>query len=324
MLYWLFVATTVIGVGTLAVLLTRRVWAARQLARLGEVPAKAGIELVQLASGVAGVVAAFTAADDRPAWFPAAVAGCVSVSVWKVVQVVVDWRLRAVAGRAKETSEAATRLLSGIRATVGAKLRRVQEMATSDIKLVGIGQVRDALTPTPQLADLLEELIIVLRAGRRRADIRVGVYVDRGGQMIPVHGADSKNPGYMPFRAYERHKAAYAAPVTAESSHVVRCVAQTRTIIVPDCVAAAAAGDFVYFHDDQRQYIRSLVAYHLGRVFDGRGVQTDAAIAVDSNIAGLFAEDDRDAIETVLQEFGLRIRLELALQALLARKDGAS
>lgn len=326
-LYPSFVLIALLGVIGIMLLLCCRNWTTMVLNRLGELPPKIIIECIQFASGFTSILSAFAVAAEKKDWFQPAIASAVSVFVWKVVQIIVDLRQKGEAGRAKATSEALTRLLFGIRASVGKKLERIQK-AKSAGKQPTIKHVREALTPEPHLNDLLDQLATVLHGqlqhGSPKVNVRVGVYVNQSGYMCPIHGISLKNPGYNPFNSYERHKPSYELNLTNRSCHVVRCVVEKRTIVVPDCERAALTGNFFFSHDDQRQYLSSMIAYHLGVVVNGEGNLTEAAITVDADQAGFFKDADRDTLETILQEFGIRIRLELALQSFLEKRETTS
>jgi len=101
------------------------------------------------------------------------------------------------------------------------------------------------------------------------------------------------------------------------ASQIVRCCSIQRAIIIESCTKSADRNEFHFTHDDQKVYLRSLAVYYLGRVVDINGTQTEAVIAIDSDIDGFFKVSVENILDRVMQEFGLRFRLEMALQTFL-------
>lgn len=104
---------------------------------------------------------------------------------------------------------------------------------------------------------------------------------------------------------------------------MVTCVNRKQMVIVEDCEAAAAKGEFHFFNDNQRGYLRSMMAYYLGEVCCDDGSPAVAALVVDTDSAGYFREADRESLKFWLREFAARIKLELLLHAMLNER-GAS
>jgi hypothetical protein len=135
--------------------------------------------------------------------------------------------------------------------------------------------------------------------------------------MVPLRAINLYNPGYNVFSSYQRHRSAFQRNEGDNPSHVVTCVRRRGTIIVEDCVAAAGRGEFFFFNDDQRGYLRSMLAYYLDEVCTEDGTMSVAALVIDTDAPGFFREHDRDAWEFCLREFGSRLKLELLLHAML-------
>lgn len=320
-LYWVFFGLAAAGFVVAGVMVLFRTWTTLILERVGELPPKIIIEIIQTGSALTGVFAAFAPPADKGTWLIPVIAGGVCLLVGRILLLIVDSRQKAEAGRAKATAETLTRLLVGVRDAVKQKFARVLDAVRKDIKKPTINHVRDTLTPQPHLDDLLWRMALTLQGplkpGAPDPNVRVGVYICRGGKMIPLHGVSLKNPGYNPFKSYDQHARHYQLPANEQSSHVVRCASQKRTIIVEDCERASRTNDFFYTHDDQKNYLRSMVVYHLGEVVDTDGKLADAVIAVDSDVSEFFKASMADVLDRVMQEFGLRVRLEMALQAFL-------
>jgi len=92
------------------------------------------------------------------------------------------------------------------------------------------------------------------------------------------------------------------------------------TIIVEDCVEAEKRKEFHFFNEDQRGYLRSMMAYYLDEVCGLDGTMTVAALVVDTDAPGFFREASRDSLEFCLREFGARLKLELLLHAMLIER----
>src|SRR5262249_45149099 len=209
-------------------------------------------------------------------------------------------------------------LISLIRDTVNAKVKRLHRELDREQSRASLQQVRNALTPEPQLAELLQCIAIFFREQLPDVEVenrnfRVGVYADMERQLTPVYAVDLNNPGYNPFRAYESHPERYQLTAGADAATVVKCVQERRTIIVEDCEKAYEMGEFQYFTAAQRNYIRSMMAYYLGEVCRADGTMVPAALAVDTDSRGFFREVNREYLEFWLREFGTRIKLEMLL-----------
>jgi len=318
-----FTTLASLGVALLLAVTFRESWTIRQLAGVSELQFKVAIEAAQQVSGFTGLFVTFAPTADKAQWQAAAFASFASCGVWKVVQLAVDWRQKRETARAVGTSESLSRLLVGIHNGVVRKLKRVHDSLKKPGKSpTSIVQVRETLTPTPHLDDLLEQLATVLQREVREVNVLAGVYVNRGGNMEPVHGVDLQNAGYNPFGSYKTHPAFYRVTGAKEVSHVVRCVVGKRTILVPDCSRASGEGEFYFSHPGQGGYLNSMVVYPLGEVYSGEKA-TETVVAVDANRAGFFGHADFDLIVGILKEFGLRIRLEMALQSFLGKREGS-
>src|SRR5205807_221490 len=86
----------------------------------------------------------------------------------------------------------------------------------------------------------------------------------------------------------------------------------------PDCVKAAERDEFHFYNEQQRSYLRSLVACWIGEVCTANGTMAQAAIVIDTDAPGFFQEDDETKIRCCIEEFSARISLEMALDALIS------
>jgi hypothetical protein len=327
-LFFLFGALALCGLASLTLI---AIYWRSVGASLNETWAKLITESIQIASGVASVGAAFAAGVEKPGWFPPAIASAICLGVWKIVQVLVDNRIRAADRITKQqldhaTREGAlrTRLLSVLRGAVKQKVKRLRKEVLRREAKPSLARVRNALTPKPHLDDLLECLLIFLHEQHPAPDthpynFRVGVYISRAGAMTPVHAVSLNDPGYNPFNSYLAN-ADHFNLSAAVPSQVVICVTDKRMLIIEDCVKSAAEGKFSFFNAPQESYLRSMVAYYLGEVCDEDGTMTVAALVVDSDEPAFFKEAERGSLHGSLREFGFRLKLEMLLLALITKR----
>src|SRR5262249_29763516 len=146
-----------------------------------------------------------------------AVAGAASLFVWKLVQILVDVRGKAAdkfnkgeLARAVREGTFRTRLLSVLRTLVRQKAQRLRKVVQARTGRPSIVAVRKALTLKPHFEDLLERLALFLREQLSPRDgeggnVRVGLYIEDDGVLIPRHGVDLDNPEYSPFHSYRDH-----------------------------------------------------------------------------------------------------------------------
>ena len=228
---------------------------------INDLVVKAAIKAIQLLAAAASLGGAYAVGQAKQEWWLPAVMGVVCVAVWEVVGQLIDNRVKAADKAdkfaltyAEGQSELRTRLLAVFRFAVDSKARRVRRQVERRGRKLGLAQVRNALTPEPQLGELLQNLAVFfqqrLPAGEgEHRNFRVGLYVNRNGLMTPVQAISLNDSSYTPFQSYQAHEEAFRLNVSRNPSHVVVCVRQRRMIVVEDGAAAAGRGDFYYFSD---------------------------------------------------------------------------
>lgn len=289
--------------------------------------------------GLGPLVAAWgtyrVATDEKPAWwFPVASALCANF-VWKFLLLYFEQKgkgaeldLAAELDRAEREGRAQTRLITALSKCVAAKIGRVRaELAKLGNTQRTINHARDALTSRPPLEALLTSLLALLleqasAQGLANPSFRLGVYMNDGGVMRPLHRASAGKPGDFSFTSHDTHQPYFQLRGEGPRSCVVESVRQQTMLIVEDCLEAADSASFVFFKEAQRSYLGSLLVYYLGQVHVGDGRIEEAAISIDTSQAGFFKESDRDALEFSLREFGIRVCLEMSLVDLLRSGAG--
>ncbi len=300
---------------------------------LGDLWPKIITKTIQLISGLGSLFGTYSVGANREEWLPAVIFGIVCIAVWEIVGQLVDNRIKAADKidrnalvRAEFQSKLRTMLLTVFRLTVDAKARRIRRQLEQPRRRPGISQVRNALNP--HLGELLQNLALFFQkqlaeGAEENRNFRVGVYLNIDGTMTPVQALSLNDSSYTPFRSHQNHRSAFRVD-TDNPSHIVICVRRKQMILVEDCVKAAEEGDFSFFSEDQRSYLRSLVVFYLGEVGREDGTIVEGVLAVDTEAAEFFQESDRESIEYCLREFAGRLRLEMLLIALLVAKGANS
>ncbi len=327
-----YIFLTIFGVGCLI-----WIWSAWKTSvwNFGDLWPKIITKTIQLISGFGSLFATYSFGARKEEWLSAVIWGVICIAVWEIVGQLIDHRVKArdkvdrkALERAEFQSNLRTMLLTVFRFAVDGKASRIRRHLELSRRKLGISQVRNALTPQRHLGELLQNLAVFFqkqladRTGANR-NFRVGVYLEVEGAMTPVQALSLNDSSYTPFRSHQNHRSAFQLSSDTNPSHIVICVRRRQTIVVEDCVKAADQGDFFFFTEDQRSYLRSMVVFYLGEVGREDGTMVHGVLAVDTEAAGFFRESDRDSIEFCLREFAGRLRLEMLLIALLVPK-GAS
>jgi hypothetical protein len=321
-------------VGLLALLATFIYW--RSVGKyVGEATGKVAVEIVQGLALLATLGTGFAATDKRDIWFRPAVAAGACVVIWKVLQVVLDARRKAVEANLKTEAEGYRRQAATYARLIGVLCASVQRKVSRLRKAVKrrsgapprIEHVRSALTPHPHLEDLLDAVGSFFcdqlpESESRVRGFRVGVYIAQNGVMVPVHGVHTRDPGNNPFTSAATHPERFRLDA-AQPAHVVRAAEQRGMIVVEDCESAADAGQFVFFTEAQRGYLKSIVSYPLGMIQVDATTMTPAVLVIDTDAPGFFKDSERESLRYFLHEFGVRIRLELLLLALVERQGSS-
>jgi hypothetical protein len=289
-------------------------------------------EFVSFGAAGVGLWATYTIfqAQDRSVWLCPAMTGGFCVAVWKGLQHYVEWRVksadksdRKVAELLKAESAFRSDLLAALRSFVKEKGDVTLEVIQERSHTPRIDDARRALTPGRHLRQILTTLALFLQTRckeklGKQLNVRVGVYAERGGVMTPVH-AESLNQSHSdPFSSYRQHTDGFRVDNTARPSHVVQCLRQKRPIwIVEDCEEAEKRGEFHYYSDAQREYLKSIVLHFLGEISDEVGTMTTAVLSIDADQPRAFEESEREDLLLCLLEFGQRIKFEMLLRCLL-------
>ena len=305
----------------------------RKVQVLGEHVTKLVVEIVQAIALISPIGLAFTPAQDKEIWLPAAIAGVVCVYIWKILQIFHDiLRKKTDAkaiGEADEYNRQATiyaALIGVLCASVQRKVKRLKKVIKSrNGTSPQISQVRTALTPEPHLEDLLDVVCQFYRGQLSESDklvknFRVGVYVSKNGYMTPVQAVECLNSGSSPFTAPQNHIERFHLD-SGNPSVVVRAVKEKKMIVVENCEESEKLETFAFFTDHQRGYLKSIVCFYMGGVYlDDRDISS-AVLCMDTNVSNFFKESEAesDLLQYCLHEFSTRIKLELMLQTLIEK-----
>lgn len=314
--FWFVIAWLTLGASALVLVLGFWRWIERWF------PDWLGGTAIAFARAIAALAAIFKVGDSSGAWGRAQIGAIVSWFVWELTSLVGAYKIN----RRKKQLEGAeseglfrTRLLAAIRFTVVDKQERIRKLleAQSPTK-PQIHRVREALDPEEQIYLTLKQMGAFLHESlpntpeKSERTFRVGLYVSLNGSMQPAMSADLHKRRQAQFTSFERFPDRFRLDNHTDPSYVVQCIQQNRLLIVPD--PALMTG--FYFHDDQRRYLKSLMAYPI-IPFGTDDVQGCAAIVIDTDVAGFFKEDGREALELFAREFAARLNLETFFLELL-------
>lgn len=325
----LFIVLSVMA--AIGILVTFFFW--RSIGRFVPDPwSKLAVEAIQIVSGATSIAAAFAVAGQKGVWFRPLVAGSVCLGAFKLLQVLLDNRVkaadtksRAEAAEYKRQAEDYLRLLGVLLECVRRKVERVTRVIQERLGATPtVTHARDALTPRPHLDEILNGVAAYFCGWlppeeSRVAAFRVGVYVGQGGVMVPVNGVHSRQRGYKPFSSFRAHRKHFEL-TSEEPAHVVQAVRKKGMLVVEHCETAAAKGDFNFFSADQPAYLRSMVSFYLGEVCGENAMMVPAALVIDTDVAGFFKEAEWNSLRYCLGEFGPRVKLELLLLALVDKR----
>jgi hypothetical protein len=151
--------------------------------------------------------------------------------------------------------------------------------------------------------------------GHYNQNFRIGLYAEQNGLLLPLDAFDLNTRSHEPFSSYRKHADRFRLDNDVNPSHAVRCVREARLLIVPDC---ANHPMFQYFNDQQRNYLRSMVAYPLPDFCPDGINPVLAALLIDTDVAGFFQERDSQIMQIYLKEFAVRLALEYTIRGLTA------
>lgn len=231
--------------------------------------------------------------------------------------------------RAKAEIHFLTELRVALVKSLSSKVRHVSEVVRSldPEKTVRIDSARKALAPKPETRQILDSLGIMLetrvsKKTGRQPNIRLGVYATGAdGVMAPLHAVSMNQRHSEPFSSYREHREGFRVATTERPSQIVRCVQEKTTImIVANCEQAERDGLFHFFSDAQRQYLKSVCVHYLEEVCDPAGRMVEGVLSIDADQPNAFEENEREELLLCLKEFGLRIKFEMLLIALLRER----
>ncbi|VTR97904.1 hypothetical protein [Tuwongella immobilis] len=302
---------------------------------VNELGVKIAAAIVKLVAAIASVGGTY-AASQKEAWWLPVIVGLFCLFSWEFLEKLVDNRVKAMDRLDKQALQTAlsevkirTELLTIFRKSVVDKLKRLLQKLSNRRKRSSLPVLRSALIPEQHLTDILTNLGGGLSAqlpedAKIQANFRLAIFVAREGQLHPRVVVDLNHPGEQRLASCRTHPERFCLSAEGAVSHAVLSIRQRKHLIVEDCLTAAETGTFFYFEDAQKQYLASLVANYLGEVIDEDGQSKSASLVIDTNTAGFFRDENRISLEFCLREFATRIKLELALHAMLSQRGAKS
>ena len=315
------------GWAMLAAVWFRRGWARTHL--VGRWVKYVG-KVVQLVATVVGTLRSVAADGDQEQWWHPALASAFAVAGWALLELAVDDVLKEVdkadkkeLAAAKDEAASLMKLLSNFRDLADGKARRLAQSLAAGDQRRSITTVRQALVPAEHVTDVMQAMLVYFRSqlpatGGAVRNFRAVLYSEQAGVMVPTHCLDLKQPGVgvASLRSSRQDAAeAFRLDCRDEPSHTVLCVRRRETVIVEDCVSASERGEFRFFHDGQRGYLKSMLAIYLGQVCGPGGAMAEAALVIDTDQPDFFRRSDIAALELAVLEFATRVKLELLLDA---------
>jgi len=178
----------------------------------------------------------------------------------------------------------------------------------------------NGLNPKEHIVVVLQQLALYLidfmpdTDEADKQNVRVGLYVALNEKLEPIASWDHLKRQKQFFTSYHKWPNKYHLGCQENPSCAVRCIREEKLIIVPDCKDGLS-----FYHDGQRNYLRSLIAYYIADFCDREGKRVQAALVIDTNVAGFFKEEDRTTIESYMEQFAIRVKLEALIGRLLAK-----
>ena len=252
-------------------------------------------------------------------------AAIIAYAEWEWFEFLSEDRERDAAGRMaslKETAVQIIRLLAALRDLLTQQQRRLRDFIEDDptSRAKTINRLRSLLAPELQIDLILERVAQFLRErlpqghDHTRQNLRVGLYRIESGSLGLVAGFDQLSRRRNPFSSHESHPERFRLDNDTDPAQVVQAIRRRSLIIVPD----TAADPSFAIHEGQLSYLKSMVAYPIIPFGAGPSTEAIGVLAIDTNVAGHFREEDRDAIEHFLTEFAARLDCEVFLHHVLS------
>lgn len=261
-----------------------------------------------------------------------------SFLIWKCFQLFVDYahqksqdNLKISTEKLKQEALVRSDLLSTFRESINDKINSIQKYLNKSSKKntkktnsLIVNWLRDHLVPEDDL-DVFVVSICKIVYNKIENDyqvsknVRVGLYFNENGVMTPKTAFDYRSQSDPKFQSHVQYKQAFTVDANGEKAQVVRSIQAKRTLIVEDCVASQSKDNqsFQFYRPGQREYLRSIITYYMGNLYDDKGVLIEACLSIDTELPNYFKESDKDSWELIFQEFAVRLRFERTLGFLL-------
>ena len=150
---------------------------------------------------------------------------------------------------------------------------------------------------------------------RNQQNFRVAFYVSQNGFLVPFVSFNLAEQTYEFLRAFQECEKHFELGCTNQPSQAVLCIVEDRTLVIEDC-----GEELTELRPNQFRYLKSMVAYPIKQFGSPLDHSLKACIVVDTNISGHFKRTETLAIESYMEQFGVRLDLEYSVFKLLEAK----
>lgn len=285
------------------------------------------LSLLKCISGIMLVIAKFSGTADHILSVTAAVLAFFALLFWEITALRADLRREADRDAvtfdltiAKETVFSGMKLIGALGQLVAYKRQRVlgtiRQIKQAGVPRARLSLFRSGLSPDLQTLLILQSLALFLRELLPRVvesdeqNFRIGLYMEDRGVMRPVKSWDHLKKDEQFLQSYNESVDHFRINCSDRPACAVRCLKEG-LLIVGFCESG-----LIYYHERQKNYLKSLIAYPIGDYLNQDGEKVAASLVVDTNVAGHFKEEDRETIKSYMGQFALLLELEAATVSL--------
>jgi hypothetical protein len=207
-------------------------------------------------------------------------------------------------------------LLTHLGELTSKKCQRVRDAIASRSSQATVPNTREGLSPELQLQLILENIASHYRKDcPPNQNFRIGLYVEEAGSLAPLQAFDLISKSHAPFTSFSKHPLRYNLTNSTNPSHAVRCVTSGEMMIIEDCQNDST---FEFYSDQQKNYLRSMVAFPLSDFRCNGSGPILAALVIDTNRPNFFLKNDSEILKKELTHFANRLILEYSINELVS------